>query len=340
MTSYPETLPPLGTALATSLASFWESTRGPGAAETRSIFSDLDIQAARASGRREMVIATLKDLSDDMARKAISSLAAYIAAEGAFSEEDDWSSIRTDRFRNALHPYGTLTSSGQIAWREQATGKGDPSGATMANDQSPLVQHFNAAHSSATSASSQAQRSSPDQRKLEPERTTDQHGESSMKRLSEKTRKDISNTLRNVPLHARPIVGARRANKASLKVLDETDAQDVLNVILNTHFGHVVRDDPTHSVGGTHAKIDFLVPSLGVGVEVKVATKSHREGPIAREISADIEQYRAHHKIHTIFFIVYDLDAILQESVSLERDFTRYTPGLQETVAIVAPWHR
>ena len=108
------------------------------------------------------------------------------------------------------------------------------------------------------------------------------------------------------------IVGAiERALRPSFRhapPASEQAVQDAVEVILNSLGVEFERDREVAPVAAKGFKPDFTVEEFSLAIEIKLATKSHRERAIQEELAADITGYGT--KWRRLLAIVYDVGVI------------------------------
>ncbi len=88
----------------------------------------------------------------------------------------------------------------------------------------------------------------------------------------------------------------------------EKEVQDAIENILNSLGIEFTRERDTTSVGGKYYKPDFVVESLDLAIEVKLAKIGNGVAKIQEDINADISAYRT--KWKNLLFVIYDLGVI------------------------------
>jgi hypothetical protein len=99
----------------------------------------------------------------------------------------------------------------------------------------------------------------------------------------------------------RPAFGSREPEH-------EREVQTALEIILNAIGLAFTRDMEGVPVGAKVFKPDFVVPSIDLAMEVKLARGNHGAADIQEEINADISAYRTRWK--RLMFIVYDIGCV------------------------------
>jgi hypothetical protein len=79
-------------------------------------------------------------------------------------------------------------------------------------------------------------------------------------------------------------------------------------VILRAVGVDFTRDQEVAPVAARASKPDFVLPSLDVALEVKLAHEKHSEGAIQEEIMADVSAYKT--KWKRLVFVVYDTGVV------------------------------
>ena len=99
-----------------------------------------------------------------------------------------------------------------------------------------------------------------------------------------------------------------RPSFRSVSPSNEKDVQDSVENILNALGIVFTREKDAAPVGARAFKPDFVLDSLHLAIEVKLAKKGHGASAIQEEIAADITAYRTRWK--HLMFVVYDLGEI------------------------------
>ena len=97
------------------------------------------------------------------------------------------------------------------------------------------------------------------------------------------------------PMIVDHIVVKRIANRSrwALDVRDEYDVQDLLQAILRGLFDDVRSEEYTPSYAGS-SRIDFLLKSQQIAIEVKFASAALRDKQIGEQLLVDIGRYQSH----------------------------------------------
>jgi hypothetical protein len=126
----------------------------------------------------------------------------------------------------------------------------------------------------------------------------------------------------------------RHSGRPTLSVSDEYDVQDLLHALLLVEFEDVRPEEYTPTYAGGSARMDFLLKSEQIVVEVKCT----RDGLAAKEVGdqllIDIGRYRAHGDCKGLFCFVYDPEARIRNPRGLESDLSNDRHGLPTRVRI------
>jgi hypothetical protein len=136
---------------------------------------------------------------------------------------------------------------------------------------------------------------------------------------------------------ARPIVHRRRAGRPSLRLDDEYDLQDVIEVVLRSLYPDVRREEPTPSSAGSSGRMDFHLPEVRTAVEVKVTSPARGEKQVKLELLQDFNDYRNHPTVNTLVIAIFDLAGTFENRAGFEHDLSGHRDGLEVHVLVV-PW--
>jgi hypothetical protein len=137
------------------------------------------------------------------------------------------------------------------------------------------------------------------------------------------------------PRVARQLGNRRAPNNAPkdpLKIENEYDVQYILGALLALYFDDIRPEDsvPTHA--GQATRIDFVLPEVEIGIEVKMARKGLTERKLSDELILDIERYPIHEKVKTLAIFIYDPDYAITNPDSVKNDLERKREGLDVRV--------
>jgi len=115
----------------------------------------------------------------------------------------------------------------------------------------------------------------------------------------------------------------RGNNKAVFEINDEYDVQYLLHAILKLYFDDIRPEEPTQSLGGKSARIDFVIKDEKCAIEVKFAKKNHENKKIGDELAIDIQRYQKNPDCKILIFFIYDPEKVIQNPVGFEKDYTK-----------------
>lgn len=129
---------------------------------------------------------------------------------------------------------------------------------------------------------------------------------------------------------------SRHANRPTLSIEDEYDAQDLFHALLKLHFDDVRAEEWTPSYAGGSSRVDFLLKDEQIIVELKKTRASLSDKNIGEQLIVDASRYRAHPDCKALICFVYDPEGRVGNPVGLERDLESMAIDLKIRV-IVAP---
>ncbi|MCR3907035.1 MAG: hypothetical protein NUK62_08445 [Tenericutes bacterium] len=129
----------------------------------------------------------------------------------------------------------------------------------------------------------------------------------------------------------------RRNNKTPYLIEDEYDVQNLLLAILKIDFDDVRKEDWAPSYAGGASRIDFVLKSEGILIEVKKASQNLREKQIGEQLLVDIEKYKEHPNVSTLICFIYDLDNWIDNPRGFETDLQKCSAKELKVVASVCP---
>jgi hypothetical protein len=146
----------------------------------------------------------------------------------------------------------------------------------------------------------------------------------------------VRRVLEKVPRAARALRD-RYSGRETLRTEDEYDVQDLLRVLLTIDFEDIRREEWTPSDAGKSARMDLLLKTEQVVIEVKITKPGRAEKQIGDELIVDIARYETHPDCKTLVCFVYDPTGQIGNPAALERDLSKDEPIKVEV--IVAPKH-
>lgn len=115
----------------------------------------------------------------------------------------------------------------------------------------------------------------------------------------------------------------RQRGRDSISISDEYDLQDLFVALLKLFFDDVRPEEWTPSYAGKSTKMDFLLKSQQIIVELKKTRTGLNEKKVGEELIIDIAHYAKHQDCRAIVCFVYDPDRLITNPVGLENDLSR-----------------
>jgi hypothetical protein len=115
----------------------------------------------------------------------------------------------------------------------------------------------------------------------------------------------------------------RHANRPTLDVEDEYDVQDLLHTLLHLDFEDIRPEEPTPSNAGQSSRVDFLLKSERIVIEIKKTRTTLGAKEVGTELIADIHRYRTHPDCDILLCFVYDPEARINNPRGLEDDLRK-----------------
>lgn len=132
---------------------------------------------------------------------------------------------------------------------------------------------------------------------------------------------------------AKQLKDHRHENRDTITIKDEYDVQDLLRALLKIFFDDIRPEECTPSYAGGSSRIDFLLKSKKIAIEIKKTRKGLKERKIADQLIIDIERYKATHPdCETLFCFVYDPESLIQNPIGFEKDINKKHKGFAEVL--------
>lgn len=116
----------------------------------------------------------------------------------------------------------------------------------------------------------------------------------------------IRQILNNFSYAVSKIIKDRRKDHIEFIISDEYDVQDVLYVMLYPLFPDLTPEDYTVKHAGSNKRIDLVINSKHITIEVKMLKEKESEGKFIEELNVDISTYHKYPDIEYLFGFVYD----------------------------------
>lgn len=126
----------------------------------------------------------------------------------------------------------------------------------------------------------------------------------------------------------------RQRDRKPLSIKDEYDVQYLLHSLLKIYFDDVRAESHTEQHSIVNPRVDFLLETHSIGIEVKLASESMSKKRILKDFAKDKEQYRNSSKIQALLCFVYDPDHIVKNAVEFESDLSGTHSNLETRVTV------
>lgn len=126
----------------------------------------------------------------------------------------------------------------------------------------------------------------------------------------------------------------RYAQRATLEVNDEYDAQDLVHSLLKVFFDDIRAEEWTPSYAGGATRIDFVLPRYRLAIELKHARTSMTTKDVGEQLVVDVTKYAQHPNVRHLVCLVFDKDGLLANPRGIEGDLSKPHEGLGVTVRI------
>jgi len=114
----------------------------------------------------------------------------------------------------------------------------------------------------------------------------------------------------------------RGHNRPPFLIETEYDVQDLLFACVRSLFNDARTEEWTPKHASTSKRVDIVVPSAGVLIEVKYIRNRPHSKSVSDEIKVDIESYHSHPSCKTLLVLIYDPQGHLTDPDSLEMDLS------------------
>ena len=119
---------------------------------------------------------------------------------------------------------------------------------------------------------------------------------------------------------------SRYNERPTLSVSDEYDVQDLLHALLRLYFEDIRSEEYTPSYAGGASRMDFLLKSEQIVVEVKKTRESMSPKDLGGQLIEDIDRYQAHPDCKLLVCFVYDPEGLIPNPRGIEADLNREEP--------------
>lgn len=114
----------------------------------------------------------------------------------------------------------------------------------------------------------------------------------------------------------------RKHNRPSYNIENEYDVQDLLYANIRSIFEDARLEEWTPKHGGLSKRIDIVVPSAEVVIEVKYVRDPSHGKKIGDELKIDIESYHSHSSCKSLLFLIYDPEGNIVDPAVITNDLS------------------
>ena len=125
---------------------------------------------------------------------------------------------------------------------------------------------------------------------------------------------------------------SRHNNRNTLNVNDEYDVQDLLHALLKLYFEDVRTEEWVPSYAGASSRMDFLLKSEKLVIEVKKTRTSMGDRVLGEQLIVDIDKYSSHPDCERLICFVYDPEGIIGNPRGIENDLNTSHQGFVKIV--------
>lgn len=126
----------------------------------------------------------------------------------------------------------------------------------------------------------------------------------------------------------------RYSDRETLKIKDEYDVQDLFHSLLKLFFEDVREEEWTPSYAGSASRVDFLLKTEQIVVEIKKTREGLKSRKVGEELLFDSMRYQAHPNCNQLICFVYDPEGIIGNPRGIENDLTQELNGFPISVYI------
>jgi hypothetical protein len=124
--------------------------------------------------------------------------------------------------------------------------------------------------------------------------------------------------------------------RPGMSITDEYDVQHVLHASLVLHFEEVEPEEPTPKMAGASSRLDFLLKQERVAIETKMMRPSLSVRELRDALAVDIQYFRRHPDVDSLFIFVYDPDRRITNARGFERDLNSGSDGFTVRAVIAS----
>lgn len=124
----------------------------------------------------------------------------------------------------------------------------------------------------------------------------------------------------------------RHNDRSTLEVDDEYDVQDLLHALLRLYFDDIRDEEWTPSYAGKSARMDFLLKSEGLVIEIKKTRNGLTDKEVGDQLIIDVDRYKTHPDCRKLICFVYDPEGRIGNPEGLVRDLNSQHEGFVDVI--------
>lgn len=129
----------------------------------------------------------------------------------------------------------------------------------------------------------------------------------------------VATVLNTFPTICR-FLAQREQGRPNFLVENEYDVQDLLFAQLRPLFEDLKREEWTPKHAGSAKRMDLVIPSEGIVVEVKIVRNKSHAKSFCDELKIDIESYHSYQNCKTLFAFVFDPKSLVVDPEQISAD--------------------
>lgn len=129
----------------------------------------------------------------------------------------------------------------------------------------------------------------------------------------------------------------RYADRVTIDIQDEYDVQDAVLSILKLFIDDVRPEDYVPSYAGANSRVDFLLPSHSIVVEIKMTNKSLSDKQIGEQLIIDFERYKQLPNYNHLICFVYDRNSNIKNPHGLIHDLEKLSDSSMRLTVFISP---
>lgn len=125
---------------------------------------------------------------------------------------------------------------------------------------------------------------------------------------------------------------SRYNRRNTLEIGDEYDVQDLLHALLRLYYDDIRAEEWTPSYAGKSARMDFLIKSEQIVIEVKKTRAGLTDKEIGDQLIVDVDRYKAHPDCQRLICFVYDPEGLIGNPIGMMKDLNERHEGFVKVV--------